>query len=182
MKIKEANIKGIFIIEPDIFSDERGYFCETFSSQKFKNLGVDTNFVQDNISVSKKGVVRGLHFQVVPKAQSKLCQVLRGKVLDVAVDLRRDSPTFAEHFSIELSEENHLQLYIPQGFAHGFAVLSDDTIFHYKCSDYYSKEHERAIRYDDPILNINWHIKNPIVSGKDKNAELFNDIKNQIKF
>jgi len=182
MKIKEANIKGIFIIEPDIFSDERGYFCEIFSSQKYKNLGIDTNFVQDNISVSNKGVVRGLHFQVVPKAQSKLCQVLRGKVLDVAVDLRRDSPTFAEHFSIELSEENHLQLYIPQGFAHGFAVLSDDTIFHYKCSDYYSKEHERAIRYDDPILNINWHIKNPIVSDKDKNAELFNDIKNQIIF
>lgn len=182
MKITEANIKGIFIIEPDVFSDERGYFCETFSYVKFKALGIETNFVQDNISVSKKGVIRGLHFQVVPKAQSKLCQVIRGKVLDIAVDLRRDSPTYAEHFSIELSEENHLQLYIPQGFAHGFAVLSDDTVFHYKCSDYYSKEHERAIRYDDPTLKINWYIENPIISDKDNNAELFSDIKNQIKF
>lgn len=182
MRIIETEIKGILIIEPEIFSDNRGLFCETYSYQKFNSLGINTKFVQDNISVSKRGVVRGLHFQLPPKAQAKLCQVIRGRVLDVAVDLRNGSPSFGEYFAIELSEDNFMQLYIPIGFAHGFAVLSDEAVFQYKCSDYYSREHEMAIRFDDPTLNINWSVQEPIVSDRDKNAKLFNDIKHKLNF
>lgn len=182
MKVIETNIKGILIIEPEVFSDSRGLFCETYSLQKFKSLGISKQFVQDNISVSKRGVVRGLHFQVPPKAQAKLCQVVRGRVLDIAVDLREGSPSFGQHLAIELSEDDFIQLYIPEGFAHGFAVLSDEAVFQYKCSDYYSKEHELAIRYDDPTLKINWNVDQPIVSDKDKNAEFFNDIKHKLNF
>ncbi len=176
MKITESKFKGVFIIELDIFNDSRGYFSETFNAKRYKDLGINLNFVQDNISVSKKGTLRGLHYQVPPKAQGKLCHVIKGSVLDAAVDLRFGSTTFGQHFIIELSEKNHTQIFIPAGFAHGFAVLSDEAIFQYKCSEFYSKEHERAIRFDDPDLNINWRIENPIVSDKDRNGKFFKDI------
>jgi len=176
MKITESKFKGVFIIELDIFNDSRGYFFETFNAKRYKDLGINLDFVQDNISVSKKGTLRGLHYQVPPKAQGKLCHVIKGSVLDAAVDLRFGSPTFGQHFIIELSEKNHTQIFIPVGFAHGFAVLSEEAIFQYKCSEFYSKEHERAIRFDDPNLNINWVIENPIVSDKDRNGKFFKDI------
>lgn len=182
MKITESKFKGVFIIELDIFNDSRGYFSETFNSKRYKDLGINLDFVQDNISVSKKGTLRGLHYQVPPKAQGKLCHVIKGSVLDVAVDLRFGSPTFGQHFIIELSENNHTQILIPEGFAHGFAVLSDEAIFQYKCSEFYSKEHERSIRFDDPDLNINWGIENPIVSDKDRNGKFFKDIEKDFKF
>lgn len=176
MKITESKFKGIFIIELDVFNDSRGYFSETFNAKRYKGLGINLDFVQDNISVSKKGTLRGLHYQVPPKAQGKLCHVIKGSVLDVAVDLRLGSPTFGQHFTIELSEKNHTQILIPAGFAHGFTVLSDEAIFQYKCSEFYSKEHERAIRFDDPDLKINWRIENPIVSDKDRSGKFFKDI------
>ena len=176
MKITESKIKGILVIEIDVFHDDRGYFAETFSLKKYKDHGLSPDYVQDNISVSKKGTLRGLHYQVPPKAQAKLCHVIKGSVLDVAVDLRFGSPTFGQHLAVELSEKNHTQIYIPAGFAHGFAVLSDEAIFQYKCSEFYSKAHERAIRFDDPDLNINWGIENPIVSEKDKSAKFFKEI------
>ena len=181
MKITESKFKGVFIIELDIFNDSRGYFFETFNAKRYKDLGINLDFVQDNISVSKKGTLRGLHYQVPPKAQGKLCHVIKGSVLDAAVDLRFGSPTFGQHFIIELSEKNHTQIFIPVGFAHGFAVLSEEAIFQYKCSEFYSKEHERSIRFDDPDLNINWGIENPIVSNKDRNGKFFKDIEKDFK-
>ena len=181
MKITESKFKGVFIIELDIFNDSRGYFSETFNAKRYKDLGINLDFVQDNISVSKKGTLRGLHYQVPPKAQGKLCHVIKGSVLDAAVDLRFGSPTFGQHFIIELSEKNHTQIFIPVGFAHGFAVLSEEAIFQYKCSEFYSKEHERSIRFDDPDLNINWGIENPIVSNKDRNGKFFKDIEKDFK-
>ena len=182
MKIIESKLEGIKIIEIDVFNDSRGYFSETFNLNRYKEQGIDFSFVQDNISFSKRGTLRGLHYQINPKAQAKLCQVIKGSVIDIAVDIRFGSPTFGEYFSIELSEENHTQVLIPAGFAHGFAVLSDEAIFHYKCSDFYSKENERAIRFDDPQLNINWQIENPIVSEKDLKAKLFKEIEKDFVF
>src|SRR4030066_1709885 len=176
MKITESKFKGVMIIELDVFNDSRGYFAETFSAKRYGNQGINLDFVQDNISVSKKGTLRGLHYQIPPKSQAKLCHVIKGSVIDAAVDLRFGSTTFGQHFIIELSEKNHTQIFIPAGFAHGFAVLSDEAIFQYKCSEFYSKEHERAIRFDDPNLNINWVIENPIVSDKDRNGKFFKDI------
>lgn len=181
MKVIESKLKSVLIIELDFFKDSRGYFYETFNAQRYKDHGINSDFVQDNISVSKKGTLRGLHYQLPPKAQAKLCHVIKGSVLDVAVDLRFGSPTFGEHLIIELSEENHTQIFIPAGFAHGFAVLSDEAIFQYKCSEFYSKEHERAIRFDDPDLNIDWGIKNPIVSDKDRSAKSFKEIGKDFK-
>ena len=176
MKVEKTFIKDLLVIEPDVFGDERGYFFESFSFKKYQANGIDLNFVQDNISKSKKNTLRGLHYQVGEKAQGKLCQVIKGKVLDVAVDIRFNSPTFGKYFSIELSEENHLQLLIPKGFAHGFSVLSDEAVFHYKCTDYYSKPDERTIIYNDPDLNIDWRVENPVVSDKDKKGRLFREI------
>jgi len=181
MRITESKFKGVFIIELDIFNDSRGYFSETFNAKRYKDLGINLDFIQDNISVSKKGTLRGLHYQVPPKAQGKLYHVIKGSVLDVAVDLRFGSATFGQHLITELSEKNNTQIFIPVGFAHGFAVLSDEAIFQYKCSEFYSKEHERAIRFDDPDLNINWGIKNPIVSNKDRNGKFFKDIEKDFK-
>lgn len=182
MKIFESSLKEILIIQPDVFTDSRGYFSETFHSKKYRENGINLDFVQDNISVSKKGTLRGLHYQIPPKAQGKLCQVLKGCVLDVAVDIRFGSPTFGQHVAVELSEGNHTQILIPQGFAHGFAVLSEEVIFQYKCSDFYSREHERAIRFDDPDLNIEWGVEIPIVSDKDQNAISFRDIEKEFYF
>ncbi len=176
MKVEKTFIQDLLVIEPDVFGDERGYFFESFSYKKYQAGGIDLNFVQDNISKSKKGTLRGLHYQAGERAQGKLCQAIKGKVLDVAVDIRFNSPTFGKYFSVELSEENHLQLLIPKGFAHGFSVLSDEAVFHYKCTEYYSKPDERTIIYNDPDLNINWRVDNPVVSEKDKKGKLFKDI------
>lgn len=176
MKIEKTFIPDLLIIKPDVYKDDRGYFFESFNFKKYEGYGINLNFVQDNISKSKKGTVRGLHYQVPPKAQGKLCQVIKGKVIDIAVDIRFGSPSFGQHFSIELSEENHIQFWMPPGFAHGFSVLSDEAVFHYKCTEYYSKPDERSILYNDPVLNINWLVDKPVISEKDKSAQLFKNI------
>lgn len=182
MKITETNLRGVLLIQPGVFEDSRGYFAETYHENRYKENGIDLDFVQDNISVSKKGTLRGLHYQTPPKAQGKLCQVLKGCVLDVAVDIRFGSPTFGKYVIAELSDANYTQILILPGFAHGFVVLSDEVIFNYKCSNYYSKEHERTIRFDDPDLNINWGIESPIISEKDRSAGFFRDIEKDFKF
>ncbi|MCH7773689.1 MAG: dTDP-4-dehydrorhamnose 3,5-epimerase [Bacteroidetes bacterium] len=176
MEVIKTNIDGLLIIKPDVFGDDRGYFFETYSKRKYAEYGIEEDFVQDNISKSLKGTIRGLHYQVGDNAQGKLCHVIRGKVLDVAVDIRFDSPTFGQYFSIELTGEDKTQLWIPPGFAHGFSVLSDEVLFVYKCTNYYSKPDERAILYNDPQLNIDWKVENPIVSEKDLKAKLFKEI------
>ena len=176
MEIIETNIKDVKIIKPNVYKDERGYFFESFNKNRFIANGVDLEFVQDNISKSQKGTIRGLHYQIGEFAQDKLCQVILGKVMDVAVDIRHNSPTFGKYVSIELSDENNLQLLIPKGFAHGFEVLSEYAIFHYKCSNFYSKTFERSIIYSDKDINIEWNTNNPIVSDKDKNSPFFKDI------
>lgn len=173
MKIYETEFPGLLIIEPDVFGDQRGYFFESYNKQKFEANDLQLNFVQDNFSKSIKGTIRGLHFQIEPYAQGKLCQVIKGEVLDVAVDLRKNSPTYGKNFSLILSEENHLQLWIPVGFAHGFSVLSDEAIFHYKCTNYYNKDSERILLYNDPDLAIDWKVENPIVSEKDQKGQFF---------
>jgi len=170
MKVTETKLKGCFIIEPTIFGDERGYFFESFNKGKFKELiGVEIEFVQDNESYSTKGVLRGLHFQKGGFSQAKLVRVSQGAVLDIAVDIRKDSPTFGQHFSIELSSENKKQLFVPRGFAHGFIVLSDTVTFLYKCDNLYNKESEGGIIYNDPSLNIDWILPESefIISEKD---------------
>ena len=176
MKSRKTSIEGLLIITPDVFEDDRGYFYESFSAHRYKHLGIDLDFVQDNISKSTKGTVRGLHYQVGDYAQGKLCSVLLGKVLDVAVDVRFGSPTFGKHFAIELSEENKLQFWMPPGFAHGFSVLSEEVIFQYKCTAVYNKEAERSIIFNDTDLNIDWKVENPILSEKDKLAKKFSEI------
>jgi dTDP-4-dehydrorhamnose 3,5-epimerase len=170
MNLQPTPLEGCFIIEPRIFGDERGYFFESFNQDKFQELtGCDSVFVQDNQSFSTKGVLRGLHFQKGESAQAKLVRVVKGEVLDVAVDLRAGSKTYGKHFSLKISEKNNLQLFIPKGFAHGFVVLSDDAIFQYKCDNYYDKAAEGGIHYADPDLNIDWILPKDvlIVSGKD---------------
>ncbi len=170
MKIIQTDIEGVVLIEPTVFGDERGYFFESFSQKEFQEKVCHTVFVQDNESKSKYGVLRGLHFQKPPFEQAKLVRVVRGKVLDVAVDIRRDSPTFGRHVSTELSEENKRQLFIPRGFAHGFAVLSEEVIFQYKCDNYYAPLYEGAILWNDPQLNIDWKLPLDaiLLSEKDK--------------
>ncbi len=177
MKITKAPIEGLVVLEPRVFNDERGYFLETFREEFFKEHGFDAGFVQDNESKSSKGVVRGLHYQLVPYAQAKLVRVIDGIVYDVAVDLRKNSPTFGQSFGVELSGENKKQFYIPCGFAHGFSVLSDTAIFSYKCDGYYQQNAERGILYSDPVLNIDWKLKKDeiIVSGKDLENPCFED-------
>ncbi len=180
MTVTETKLKGCFILEPKIFKDERGYFFESFNVDVFeREIGRKINFVQDNQSFSKYGVIRALHYQIGKHAQAKLVRVLRGKVLDVAVDLRKDSPTFGHHISVELSAENQKQLFIPRGFAHGFVVLSESADFFYKCDNFYNPQSEAGIIYDDPNLNIDWVLdtKEHILSPKD--AELPN-LKNAI--
>jgi dTDP-4-dehydrorhamnose 3,5-epimerase len=175
MKIIETPLKGLYVIKPKVFKDERGYFYESYNQKMFQNAGITDIFVQDNQSFSQKNVVRGLHFQSPPFAQAKLVRVIKGAVLDVVVDIRKNSPTYGKHYAIELTEENFLMLYVPVGFAHGFATLEDNTIFAYKCSNFYNKESENTILWNDPDLNINWNFKNPILSEKDKNGKLFRD-------
>lgn len=176
MKLSKTNIEGLLLIEPDLFRDDRGYFFESYSQKKYYKIAPDINFVQDNISQSKKETVRGLHYQVGDKAQGKLCQVISGKVLDVAVDIRFGSPTFGKHYAHMLNTEKKMQIWIPPGLAHGFSALSDEAVFSYKCTNYYSKEHERSILYNDPDLNIDWQVENPVVSAKDLKAKKFKEI------
>jgi dTDP-4-dehydrorhamnose 3,5-epimerase len=173
MKLQKTNIGDLFIIHPEVNTDKRGYFFESFQKDKFQKLGIDADFVQDNESMSMNGVLRGLHFQVPPFAQGKLVRVVRGSVLDVAVDLRKNSGTFGKWESVVLSAENKLMLYIPEGFAHGFLVLEDHTIFQYKCTNYYNRESERGIIWNDPDLKIDWGIENPLVSDKDLKGVFF---------
>lgn len=182
MKIEKTPIKDLLIITPDIFEDERGHFFESYNQSKYAEILPEVTFVQDNISESKHGVIRGLHYQVGEFAQGKLCSVLKGRVLDVAVDIRFGSPTLGMYYTVELSEKNGQQLWIPPGFAHGFSVLSDCAVFMYKCSQLYSKEHERAIIYNDEELNIDWMVENPIVSEKDLKAKRFNEIEQDFSF
>ncbi|NLX71856.1 MAG: dTDP-4-dehydrorhamnose 3,5-epimerase [Bacteroidales bacterium] len=169
MTIHNRIIDGLQILETTAFWDSRGCFFESYHQLKYKEQGIACDFVQDNVSLSSYGVIRGLHFQSGEFAQAKLVQVLKGKVLDVAVDLRPGSPTFGQHYSVELSDENHLQFFIPRGFAHGFSVLSEEAVFHYKCDNYYHKESESGIVFNDPTLNIDWMIPKgkEIVSEKD---------------
>ena len=170
MIVKETILEGCFVIQPKVIQDKRGYFLESFNQAVFKEgLKRDINFVQDNESYSSKGVLRGLHYQIGDYAQAKLVRVIKGKILDVVVDLRTDSPTFSKHISIELSEDNKTQLFIPRGFAHGFVVLSDTAIFSYKCDNFYNKASEGGIIYNDKDLNIDWKLdeKEFIVSEKD---------------
>jgi dTDP-4-dehydrorhamnose 3,5-epimerase len=175
MQIERNHIDGLLVIKPDVFEDQRGYFFESYNEEKFRQLGIDVNFLQDNESKSGKGVLRGLHFQVPPYQQGKLVRVISGAVLDVAVDLRKASPTYGQWASIELSEKNKWMYWIPAGFAHGFLTLEENTIFFYKCTQQYHRESETGIAWNDKDLNIEWGIKNPLVSEKDKTAGRFRD-------
>ena len=175
MKIIKTPLEGLLVIKPIIFGDDRGYFFESWSKESFSKVGLDLDFVQDNQSLSSKGVLRGLHFQNPPYAQGKLVRVIKGAVLDVTVDIRKDSPTYGQHFSVELSEENKTILWIPPGFAHGFLTMEDNTIFTYKCTGAYNKDSEEALLWNDEELNINWKIKDPLVSEKDLAAGNFQD-------
>jgi len=173
MNLQPTPLEGCFIIEPKVFGDERGYFFESFNQKKFRELtSYDTVFVQDNQSYSRRGVLRGLHFQTGQSAQAKLVRVIKGEVLDVAVDLRAGSKTYGKHFSLIISEKNNLQLFIPKGFAHGFIVLSDDAIFQYKCDNYYDKAAEGGIHYADPDLSIDWILPHDQLIVSDKDIEL----------
>jgi dTDP-4-dehydrorhamnose 3,5-epimerase len=179
MNLIATPLKGLNVIEPGIFSDERGYFFESYHEKKMSELGIGP-FVQDNQSVSNKNVIRGLHFQKAPDEQGKLVRVVNGSALDVAVDIRKDSPTFGKHFSIELSEQNKLMLWIPPGFAHGFAALEDNTIFLYKVTSYYSPASETGIVYNDIDLNIDWKISSPVVSSKDRILPAFKEFRQHV--
>lgn len=178
MTIVKTEIEGVFVVEPRVFGDSRGYFFESFNQRDFaQQTGINVSFVQDNESCSHYGVVRGLHFQLPPYAQSKLVRVVEGRVLDVAVDIRRNSPTYGQHVAVELSAENKRQFFLPKGFAHGFAVLSETAIFQYKCDDYYHPEAEGAIAWDDPTLAIDWKVAaaDVLLSEKDRHHQRFND-------
>lgn len=179
MNIITTEIEGIVILEPEVLGDERGYFFESFSQREFEEKVCKTTFVQDNESSSRYGVLRGLHFQRPPHAQAKLVRVVKGKVLDIAVDIRKGSPTFGKHVSTELSDENKRQLFIPRGFAHGFAVLSDKVVFQYKCDDYYAPHTEGGILWNDPALGIDWKLpaEDLILSEKDKKNILLKELK-----
>ena len=180
MKTIETEIQGLFIIEPDVCVDSRGYFFESFSKKRFEEqTGINVDFVQDNESRSTYGVVRGLHFQKPPHVQAKLVRVVSGRVLDVAVDMREGSPTYGKHVAVELSGENHRQVYIPKGFAHGFSVLSEEAVFQYKCDDYYAPETEGAVAWDDPDIAIDWRIPadDMILSERDKKHPRLSELK-----
>lgn len=168
MSVERFDIEGLALIKTRKFTDERGYFFESYNEQKLNELlGLDLHFVQDNVSLSNKGVVRGLHLQAPPYAQGKLVRVLSGKVIDVAVDIRKNSPTYGKHIAVELSAENGLQFWIPEGFAHGFSVLEDNTLFSYKCTNYYQPSAEMGIHFGDAALGIDWQVENLIVNQKD---------------
>lgn len=174
MNIIKTEIEDVLIIELKVFGDNRGWFTETYSKEKFKEIGIDIEFVQDNHSFSaEKGVLRGLHFQLFPMAQTKLVRCTRGQIMDVAVDIRKGSPTYKKWVVVKLAEDNKKQLLIPKGFAHGFVALTDNVEVHYKVDEYYSPENDRGIRYDDPEINVDWGVEDPILSEKDLKAPLF---------
>ncbi len=184
MHFIETGFPGLKIFEPKVFTDSRGYFFEVFNEQSFHDAGINVHFVQDNESKSQRGVLRGLHYQLNPMAQAKLVRVVEGEVLDVVLDIRKGSPTFGKSYSLVLTGENKKQLFIPRGFAHGFSVLSETVIFQYKCDNFYSKESEGGIMYNDPALNIDWgiNLNEAIVSDKDKVLQLFKDCVNNFVF
>ena len=173
MEITTTHISGLLIIKPSVFGDERGHFFESYRQDAIRAAGVGLDFVQDNQSLSGKGILRGLHFQRNPFSQGKLVRVIKGAVLDVAVDIRKDSKTYGEHFSIELDEDNKTMFYVPPGFAHGFVTREEDTIFAYKCTNYYHKESEGAILWNSPSLGIDWGVSHPVISAKDEEAQDF---------
>lgn len=181
-EFEPLKIPGLVIVRPRVFGDPRGYFLETYKRSDFEAYGIDAHFPQDNLSSSTRGVVRGLHYQLPPAAQGKLVSVVKGRVWDVAVDIRKNSPHFLEWVAVELSVEDHAMFYVPPGFAHGFTALSEEVHFLYKCTAEYSPEQERGIRWDDPQINIKWPVDTPIVSDRDrqlpllKNAEIFKDL------
>lgn len=175
MKVKETKLPGVLVLEPEVFSDERGFFLETWSSTRYENVDIRGPFVQDNVSFSRKGVLRGLHFQY-PQSQGKLVQVLSGRVVDVAVDIRVGSPTFGHWISEVLSDANHRQMYIPPGFAHGYYVTSETAVFSYKCTDFYNPTTESGIIFNDPDLNIDWSTRQPVLSTKDANYPRLKDL------
>ncbi len=181
MKILDTEIPAVKLIEPLVHGDERGFFYESYRKQLFFREGLEIDFVQDNVSLSKKGTVRGLHYQI-DNRQDKLVMVMRGQILDVAVDLRRDSPTFGTFTSRILSDTNKYQLFIPKGFAHGFSTLSDEALVYYKCSDYYNPDGERGLSWNDPGLNIDWRVQEPIISEKDQNQPLLTEIPDEDLF
>lgn len=176
MKIIDTALPEVKLVEPAVFGDNRGWFYESYSYEKLKALGIDIKFVQDNRSYSKeKGTLRGIHFQKTPMAQSKLICCTRGKILDIAVDLRKGSPTYLKWINAELSAENKLMLFIPKGFGHGFVTLTEDVEVLYKVDEYYSKDHDRSVRFDDEKIGVEWGVKEPVLSDKDKNAPLLCD-------
>ncbi|MBL7884156.1 MAG: dTDP-4-dehydrorhamnose 3,5-epimerase [Bacteroidia bacterium] len=175
MEVIKTEIEGLLIIKPKVFEDERGYFYESYNEQSMIAAGLNLKFVQDNQSLSQTGVLRGLHFQNPPYAQGKLVRVIKGAVLDVAVDIRKGSATYGKHVSIELTEQNKTMFWVPEGFAHGFLTLKDNTIFSYKCTNYYNKSSEDCLLWNDPTLAINWRISNPQLSEKDKEGKLFSN-------
>ena len=175
MEAEKTPIAGLLIIRPKVFADSRGYFFESFNARLFRQIGVPHEFIQDNQSLSQKGVLRGLHFQRPPYAQAKLVRVITGAVLDVAVDIRKNSPTYGKYFALELNEKNNLLFFIPEGFAHGFLTLEDNTIFTYKCAAYYNNASEDTLAWNDPQLGIDWKISNPLLSDKDKEGKLLKD-------
>lgn len=178
MNVIETSIPGVLIIEPKVFGDSRGYFMETYNLDRYRELGIQEEFVQDNLSYSRKGILRGLHYQR-PMEQGKLVQVLEGVVYDVAVDVRRASPTFGKWTSVELSSENKKQFYVPRGFAHGFVVLSDIALFSYKCTDFYNPQGEQSIAWNDPDLGIPWPCNEPLLSDKDRRGKRLCEIADQ---
>ena len=181
MKIIKTPIRDLFLIQPNVFEDSRGYFFESYNKEVFFKNAINVEFVQDNQSLSGKGVLRGLHFQNQPYAQGKLVRIIKGAVLDVAVDIRKGSPTYGKHYSHELNEQNKTMLWIPVGFAHGFLTLENETIFSYKCTNVYNKQSEGTIQWNDKDLNINWKISTPIVSEKDKQGVAFKDFESMFK-
>lgn len=177
MNVIKTDIEGLLIIEPKVFGDERGYFMESYNGKRYIESGIDVTFIQDNESLSSYGVIRGLHYQIPPYSQAKLVRVISGRVIDVALDIRAGSPTFGKHFSVELTGENKRQFFIPAGFAHGFAVLSETAVFSYKCDNYYAPDYEKGIRFDDPALNIDWRVPKDKtnLSSRDKMHPFFRD-------
>lgn len=182
MKIIETHIPGLVEVDPTVFGDERGYFFESYNKKAFTDAGITEEFVQDNQSLSAKGVLRGLHFQNPPHAQGKLVRVIKGSVLDVAVDIRKGSPTYGQYHKVLLSEENKKMFWVPPGFAHGFLTLEDNTIFAYKCTDFYNKESEGSIAWNDPQLGIDWGVDDPNVSAKDREAPGFNELNSNFQY
>lgn len=181
MKIEETSIPDVKLIEPRVFEDNRGYFYEAFRESVLLEGGIEVRFVQDNVSKSVRNTLRGLHYQIV-NPQAKLVQCLHGKIMDVAVDIRRGSPTFGHYVAAELSSQNKQLLFIPEGFAHGFLVLSDEAVVSYKCSDYYNAAGERGIKWNDPEIGINWNIEHPVLSEKDAQLPLLSELKNEDLF